>query len=488
MASRCLPPGGPDAGSVAGVSGVRPPAEGDASIAAGDGSKIRKTLLYSILDGVGYSIMVGAGETYFIPYALFLGASNLTLGLFVALPIMVGSLSQVFSQQILRILGTRKRVICVFVSLQVLAFVPIILVRGIDSPWRAQVLLGAVCFYWACGLIVGPSWSSLMGDIVPETERGAYFGRRSRYTQISTFLGLVAAGCVLFALKVRGLEYAGFVSIFAIAALSRAVSLIFLFLHWDPPVESPPTRRAVSAVVETLRNPHQRFLILYLTLMNFGVYLAAPFFSAYMLRPLSEDGREWSYVTYMGINGITLFFKFVFLTLWGEAADRFGSRKCLVLAAWVVCVLPLAWLFPAGNDSLYFAVICIVQVVGGFAWAGHELCAFNFLLDSAHSAERPALVASMNIVNGVMVFLGSMAGALVVSVAPDFLNPFLLVFLLSSLARFVACSTLLHRLHEVRIVEKISYRSLFFRVSSVRANMGPVMRFFVLPVKRRQGP
>jgi hypothetical protein len=33
-------------------------------------------------------------------------------------------------------------------------------------------------------------------------------------------------------------------------------------------------------------------------------------------------------------------------------------------------------------------------------------------------------------------------------------------------------------------VERISYRSLFFRIVSVRAQMGSVLRFFVLPQKR----
>ncbi|MBI4606646.1 MAG: hypothetical protein HY721_32180 [Planctomycetes bacterium] len=134
--------------------------------------------------------------------------------------------------------------------------------------------------------------------------------------------------------------------------------------------------------------------------------------------------------------------------------------------------------------TLYFAVICIVQTWGGLAWAGHELCSFNFLLDSARAQDRPKLVASMNIVNGTMYFLGSMTGAVIVSVAPDLLNPFFLVFLTSGLTRFAVCGLLLGRLREVRVVEKTSYRDLFSRVSSVRATLGPAMRFFVLPAKR----
>jgi MFS family permease len=326
-----------------------------------------------------------------------------------------------------------------------------------------------------------------MGDLVPEAQRGAYFGRRSRYLQVATFAGLIIGGLLLWRFKHLGFEYGGFVAAFSLAAIARAISLGFLLVHWEPPVSSPPTLRTLTAVFATLRHPDQRALIFYLALMSFGVYLAAPFFSAYMLRRPDQHGLEWSYVTFTLVNGITVFFKFVFLPLWGAASDRFGSRKCLVLAGWLVSFLPLVWLVPHGNQTLYFAAICLVQTWGGLAWGGHELCSFNFLLDSARAEDRPGLVASMNIVNGLMAFLGSMTGALVVSLAPAYWNPFLVVFFCSGLARFTVCAALLPRLHEVRVVERISYRDLFFRVSSVRATMGPVIRFFVLPTRRGEG-
>jgi MFS family permease len=221
--------------------------------------------------------------------------------------------------------------------------------------------------------------------------------------------------------------------------------------------------------------------------MNLAVYLAAPFFSAYMLRSPEEEGLGWSYVTFTLVQGIAVFFKFVFLPLWGRSADVFGSRKCLVLSAWIVSTLPLFWLVP-GGPGLQLAMIALAQTWGGFAWAGHELCSFHFLLDSAKPAERPRLVASMNILNGFMVFLGSGLGAVAVSVGPASVNSFLLVFFLSGAARFAVCALFVRRLREVRVVEKISYRSLFFRVSSVRASAGPVLRFFVLPARAPRRP
>jgi len=398
----------------------------------------------------------------------------------------LGSLSQVLSEKLLHALGSRKRLIALSVLLQTLTFAPIVLVPFI--PQASLVLLAAVCAYWIFGLVLGPSWSSLMGDLVAEDHRGEYFGRRNRYIQIANFLSLVAAGVVLYLFTRWGMEYGGYLAVFGLAAAARLFSFACLCLHWDPPIASPPHGRTFSMVVETLRKRDHRLLIFYLSLMSFGVYLSAPFFSTYMLRPTEEHGLQWSYVTFTAINGIAMVFKFLFLPLWGRASDRFGARKCLSLSAWMVATLPLFWLAPSENRTLHLAVICVVQALGGFAWAGHELCSFNFLLDAGAAPERPRLVASMNILNGVMIFLGSSIGALVVSALAGPLkgsfHPFLGVFLLSACARAAVCLAFVAKLREVRQVESISYRSLLFRVTGVRTSVGPGMRFFLLPGKR----
>jgi len=436
---------------------------------------------------MGYSIMVGAGETYFIPYGISLGASNVVLGLLVAFPIFLGSLSQLLSEKLLKALGSRKRLIAWAILLQACTFLPLMLVRWLPG-WQSPLLLLTVCAYWIFGLVPGPSWSSLMGDLVEERQRGAYFGTRNRFSQISILAGLVAAGLILYVSARQGNEQAGYLAIFSLAAAARLGSLCFLLLHHEPPMASPPHGRTFSMVRETLRDRDHRLLILYLSLMNFGVYLSAPFFSTYMLRPPAQSGLGWSYARYTAVTGIVLFFKFVFLPLWGRAADRFGARKCLTLSAWVVCLLPLIWLMPPHHPALHLAAICLVQTLSGFAWAGHELCSFNFLLDSADPADRPRLVASMNIVNGLMIFLGSSLGALVVWALAGRIHPFMGVFFLSSLVRFTNCFSLLPLLREVRQVEAISYRSLFFRVSGVRAGLGPGVRFFLLPGTRPSKP
>lgn len=445
--------------------------------------RARRTLLFSILDGVFYSIMVGAGETYFIPYAIELGASNSVLGLLIALPILVGSLLQIASEPLLTLLRSRKRLIAVSIGLQAVTFLPLVLVQGLESAWRAEVLLVIVCAYWGFGLLGAPAWTALMGDVVPESDRGAYFGRRSRYVQITTFLSLLAGGLVLYVFRQQERTDLGFTIVFGIAAGARLISMLFVCFHWDHPLDTSPPPRTRAHLLDTLKEPRQRALVRYLTWMNFAAYVAGPFFVAYMLRSPENHGLEWSYATYTIVSGVAFLAKVLFFPLWGAASDRYGSRKCLVLAAWLIAAMPLPWLFPSTSPQLLFAVILAAQMASGFAWSGHELCSFSFLLDSAPPPERPRLVACMNTINGVMVFLGSGLGALAVLAAPAGMNPLLFVLAVSSALRFLVCGLLVHRLQEVRVVERISYRSLLFRVTAVRPQLGGVLRFFALPAR-----
>lgn len=442
---------------------------------------VRRTLTLSILDGVFYSVMVGAGETYFSPYAIALGASNLVIGLLVAFPVLVGSLSQLYSERLLALVGTRRRLIVTAVALQAASFLPMVALGQWRSPVRAAVFLGVVCLYWAFQLVAGPAWNSLMGDLVPEAQRGTWFARRSRYLQLATFLTMLGAGAALTAFRDRGETILGFAAILTVAMLARLVSMGFLSRHHEPDMASPPTRRTWTTVTEVLKDPAQRRLIRYLTTMNFAVYLSAPYFAAYMLRKHERHGLEWNYSTFTLVTAIAVVSKFLFLPLWGQAIDRFGSRKGLVLSAWLIVALPLPWLFPATNPALHLAVILVAQVWSGLAWGGHELCSFSFLLESAPAADRARVTAAMNAINGVMVFVGATLGGVLVEAVGTTWNPFFVVFVVSSSLRVVTGLTLLPRLRETRIVEHISYRDLFFRVVAVRPQLGPMLRFFPLP-------
>ncbi|HKY31928.1 MAG TPA: MFS transporter [Candidatus Polarisedimenticolia bacterium] len=447
---------------------------------------VRRTMRLSTGEGLFQAVMVGVGESFFVPYALHLGAGNHLLGFLVAVPMISGALVQLLTERALHLLGSRRRLLCLGAGIQVLVYPPLLLLPALPGELRFPLLLALAAIHQSAGLLIGPAWNSLMGDIVPEGERGDYFSRRNRALQAASFLSLPAAGAILWRFEEQGSGFRGFVWIFLLAAAARAVSLALMALHWEPGAVTLPTPRTLSIITETLRKPDWRVLVFYIGLMSFAVNLSAPYFTAYMLRPPEEHGLGLSYVAFTAVSTITVLFKWLFLPVWGRATDRFGARKCLVLAGWLVGSQPLFWIVPAGWPEARLTALCVAQAWGGFVWAGHELSWFHFLLDSAPGATRPRLVASVNMLNGLMVFAGSTLGAVMVSAAPPAVNAFLFIFGLSAIIRFGVCGALLGRLREVRIAESISYTHLFFRLSSMRSQAGFSLRFFVLPAERRR--
>ena len=73
-----------------------------------------------------------------------------------------------------------------------------------------------------------------MRDLVPEKRRGRYFGHRTRIMSLTTFIALVCAGGVLAAFNRNGEALAGFLTVFAISAIARFVSVYCLACMHDP--------------------------------------------------------------------------------------------------------------------------------------------------------------------------------------------------------------------------------------------------------------
>jgi hypothetical protein len=68
-------------------------------------------LRHSVRDGMAYSVQVGAGETYFAAFALFLRATAPQIALLSTLPLLLASSAQIFSAWIGHYVGRRRLVL-----------------------------------------------------------------------------------------------------------------------------------------------------------------------------------------------------------------------------------------------------------------------------------------------------------------------------------------------------------------------------------------
>jgi MFS family permease len=427
--------------------------------------KIKKSLKYSVLDGAFAASMIGFGESFFAAFAVFLKANNIHIGLLSSLPLLTGSLSQLFSNRLIKLLKSRKILVTTSAFLQGIMYLPIALVFFFGTL-KVVYLIFFACLYWIFGMILGPAWNSWMGDLVNENKRGAYFGRRSKITGSATFLAYMMAGYILqkYA-RDPILEYTGFVIIFCLAFSSRMVSVTFLMRKYEPPYEIIKSAEfSIWEFIKEARFRNYGLLVLYLSIMNASVYVSAPFFTPYMLYDLKLD-----YMTFTFINAAAIITKIFFLPVWGRSSDRFGTRKVLSLTGYLMPLTPILWMF-----SHDFAYLIAIQIYSGFIWAGFEIASFNFIFDTTSPQKRATAIAYYNVINGIAIFTGAMIGGLIVRYNTAFWSRYILVFVISGVVRFIVSFLFIPKLKEVRQVERIPYAKLFLKVISTLPTTGVI--------------
>ena len=450
---------------------------------------IERSLRHSVRDGVSYSVMTGSGEVFFSAYALALKAVTPQIAFLAAVPPLLGSFVQLFSAW-LGGRGVRRRpIILTAVALQTLLWLPIILLPLLFPRQAVPLLIVSVVLYFAAANLASPQWSSLMGDLVPERRRGRFFAARTRLMNLTAFLALVGAGLVLHAFQARGQSYWGFALVFSVAMLARLYSL-YQLSRMDEPA---PREAALAPVltrdllVRVRRSQFARFSVFF-AFMNLAVFMAAPFFTVYMLRDL-----QFSYLEFTASTAMSVLAQFLTLTKWGRISDAFGNRVILAATGAVLPVLPLLWLVSTG-----FWYILAIQMFGGLVWAGFVLSAGNFLYDAVPPPKRAQYSAIHSVLASVGLCVGALAGGLLAPHLPrstelfgvsiDWASNLYGVFLLSALARGLVALLFIPHLKEVRDVRRFPFPSLIFRVSQFRAVAGLVFSLFPYGQGRRAQP
>ena len=204
-----------------------------------------RSLQYSVRDGVAWSLMFGAGESYLQAFAVFLKATTAQITALSAVPLLLGSIAQLASAWVAGYAIRRKTLIFAGVALQSVAWLPIIALAFVPLEASVTLLIAAVVLYYIGGQFAAPPWSSLISDLVPERRRGRFFGRRTQLMSIMTFASLTAAGLTLGFFEQRALAHWGFAAIFAIALSARLYSLAQLMGMHEPlarlaPLTLPP--------------------------------------------------------------------------------------------------------------------------------------------------------------------------------------------------------------------------------------------------------
>lgn len=420
----------------------------------GERDKIRKSLNYSIADGACWSSMVGFGESFISAFAVFLKATNFQLAVLSSLPVTIGYLSQLFSDRVLRMAGSRKRIILFTAFTQGLMYLLFALAFFL-GPLRVWHLIFFVTLYWIFAMISVPAWNSWMGDLVDPKEKGRYFGHRNKLIGFVYFAAYMAGGWLLQAFSTsHAMTYAGFALMFIIAFLSRIGSFSFLAKQYEPRYSADYGNKLgfLSFLAGASKSNFGRFA-LFMAFMNFGIYVCAAFFTPYMLQTHGYD-----YITFTLVNASMIVAKFLAAPLWGVLCDRYGSKKALTVTGFTMPMVPLFWAL--SGDPLY---LVLVQIYSGFSWAGFELASFNLTFDMTNPRQRTRCIAFMNVLSGFSILAGGLVGSWLVQYGFLAFAGYTFTFAASCVIRYMASFAFIPSLLETRKVEHISYKHLMVK-------------------------
>src|SRR3989344_5165284 len=377
----------------------------------------------SIKEGSAYSVSEGFGLRNITPYALALGANNKHIGFLSSIPGLLGTLSQLYALKLMTKIS-RKKIAFYGALLQAVMWLPIIFLGilffffNIDHSLIPTLLIFIYTLVVLFGSFFGPAWSSWMKDIVSNNQ-GKYFGRRNKICGFVALVSMMIAGFILDYFKKTKLIY-GFMIIFGIAFLFRAISSFLFLKKYEPEIkyEKKYYFSFFQFIKAMAKNNFGRF-VLYVSLIQFATAISSPFIAVYMLNHLKFD-----YITFT--------------------------------------IIPILWLVSplfSGRINLVLYLL-VIEAFSGIVWAGFNLSSANFVYDAVTRQRMGLCVAYFNILNGMGIFFGAIIGGFISSADFTFfgLSPILFILLLGGIARVIISLIMAPKISEVKKVKKFKLK------------------------------
>ncbi|MFN3550589.1 MAG: MFS transporter [Endomicrobiia bacterium] len=422
-----------------------------------------KSLYYSFLDGIFASIMMGFTVNYVVAFALVLGAKNFQIGLLNALPQFFGSIVHLKVADIVEYTKSRLKIIIIFVFLHSISYLSILTLFLVSQQNSVYWFIFLTTVSSIFSSIVATVWLSLMSDIVDKNRYGEYFSWRGKVLGVINLVASFVAGFFLGIIKNK---FYGFIILFFSAGICRIISGYFISKMEDVEIKFVSEKKfSYWQFIRRIKESNFVKYVLFVSLFNFAVNIAAPFFSVYMLKELEISYYEYTIITLSSaISGL------IFLPFWGREADKIGNVKIIKITGFLICFVPILWLV---SKNIFYLIL--INFFSGYLWAGFNLSVVNFIFDMASQEVRTRCLGYFNFTNGFFIFLGTIISGWLATHIPFVINgsKLLSLFLFSGILRLIFVLFFYNKFYEVRQVPLLDSKMFLFTILGVK----PVLDF-----------
>ena len=351
-------------------------------------------------------------------FALLIGASNLHIGILTAIPFVSQAL-QIVAVVVIERLQMRKAVVVAMYLVAYSTWIPVALIPLIlDVPHVGAVtlLLVFVAIRGVATSFVVTGWNSWLRDIIPVGSTGSFFGGRLRRATIAAIItGLGAAIFVDWWKGFSGGENEVFG--YSIAFLFGSVILGYTGVGFMSRIPEPrmvsTSSRSIGGMVKNLVDPFTdsdfRKLINFLFVFYFVTNLAVPFFAVYMLKRL-----ELPLSLVVGLGVLSQVSSVIFYRVWGNWADRFGSKVILSISASLYFLVIIGWTFTTLPDRHggTIPILVFMHLLLGVALAGVNIGVTSLRMKMAPANQSTSYMAAaslaLNIGAGTAPLIGGL--------------------------------------------------------------------------------
>lgn len=366
----------------------------------------RRFIIEGCISNAIYTLTSGA---FLVGYAKYLGANDQFNGIIVALPLLT-YIIQMFSPLVLERLTSRKKLIVTLCIFYRTLLGLMVLIPFITDNKSARLLLLAIMYFtaYAAFSFINPAGGSWIISLVPEKMRGKYFGLRDMFILASAAVLSIVMGRVLDVFKSSNKEFLGFIIVFIVVLIIVVLNIIVIRKIKEP--EVLPLKQALtikSLLTMPIKNKKFRKVIILNIIWNLAAQLSIPFYSVYMV-----TGLKLSYTFIMAAGIMMSFTQALSAKMWGNLSDKVGWERTTVLSIGLIGICHLSWMFV--NQSTYFLLIPLIQVMAGIAWAGVNLSLFNIQFKHAPQEGRTIYIGFNAALAGLTGFGSALVGAALV--------------------------------------------------------------------------
>ncbi|MFH1074087.1 MAG: MFS transporter [Candidatus Firestonebacteria bacterium] len=403
--------------------------------------KVYADFLWEVVFGIIQFVLIVPGGIFLTGYLLLMGANNTQIGFISSIPVLVNIIAPFASFLVER--AESKKTISLRLILPtkflwiIVSLIPLLIYyNGISYP-----IIFFISVYTLISLVSAPAniaWINWMGDIIPEKERGYYFGRRS------IIAGLIAV--IVSFLLGRYLDkvpekHIGFSVVYGIGAIAGFLSYYMLMRLPDTKNISPGKDKfsmkfILKKIQKVFTDKNFMNLVWFNVVWAFSLSFIGVFLNVFMFKEL-----KMSYTLIVSFAIISTLANLALTPFWGRIADKYGNKPVMLICGNVLGFTPFLW--AVTMPSNYFVIIPLLYIMAGIAWAGFNIAAFNIVLKLAPKEDRAFFLSVNMLLPSITAFIAPLISGFLIDTIGTYridmgfyyFGAFQLVFLLGAFMR-----------------------------------------------------